>query len=143
MDLLSHLPVFPQACPIRLYRHLACPRLWVWANPHQLAQEAHGVTHVRRAILTPSTEFLFGGARTPRAVHGRPVSTGRLLPIEVDHVLAFHEAQVTSECVVFDVNTTGIPCGGVQTTSGVWGRPATRKRIPSATMQEFRGSEVR
>ena len=58
MDLLSHLPVFPQACPIRLYRHLACPRWWVWANPPSLAQEAHGVTHVRRAILTVSVKDL-------------------------------------------------------------------------------------
>ena len=35
-DSLSHLPVFPQVCPIRLHRYLACHRLGVWANPSQL-----------------------------------------------------------------------------------------------------------
>ena len=40
-------------------------RLWVWANPHQLVQEAHGVTHVRRAILThPRTERSLSSPQT-------------------------------------------------------------------------------
>ena len=52
MDSLSHLPVFTQACPMKLFGCLACHRWWVWANTSQLAQEAHGFTHVRRANLT-------------------------------------------------------------------------------------------
>ena len=54
VDPLSHLPVCPKACPIKLHGCLACHRQWVWANPSKLAQEAHGFTHVRRAILTRS-----------------------------------------------------------------------------------------
>ena len=55
VDSLSHLPVFPQACPIKLCGCPACHRWWVWANPSQLAQEQHA----RRAILTPSQGLKF------------------------------------------------------------------------------------
>ena len=52
VHLLSHLPLFPRACPISLYHHLACRCWWIWANPRQLAHEDHGVTHVGHPILT-------------------------------------------------------------------------------------------
>ena len=86
------------------------------ATPGSGENTLFGLRRTSMVLGVTTDRIPFGGVRTTH-VWGRPVKMGGLLPIEVGHVHAFHDAQVATECVLFAINTTRISQGAVRTAS--------------------------